>query len=46
MSIYLLFAVTIVYAGIALLQAINGNIPMALVFGGYTLANLGLLVAL
>lgn len=46
MSIYLLFAVTLTYALIALLQAKEGNVSMALVFAGYTLANLGLIVAL
>lgn len=46
MSIYLLIAVTIAYAGIASVEAFKGNYPAALVFFGYTVANFGLMVTL
>ena len=40
---YLLIAITIGYAVVAADLYRIGNIPMALVFGGYSLANIGLI---
>ena len=45
MSTPLLWLVTFIYAGVALDQARKGN-WMALVFGGYVLANIGLILAM
>lgn len=46
MSILLLSLVTIAYAGIAISEAVKGSYAMALVFAGYTAANLGLMAKL
>ena len=42
MSAWLLAIVTLIYAGCALDLALKANWPMATVFAGYAIANLGL----
>lgn len=42
MSSWLIAAVGVVYAGIAVDFAIKGNLWLALVFGGYSISNAGL----
>lgn len=44
MSTALLSAVTLAYVGIALSECVKGNYSMALVFTGYSLANVGLII--
>tara|TARA_R110000868_G_scaffold319299_1_gene580093 strand:+ start:199 stop:339 length:141 start_codon:yes stop_codon:yes gene_type:complete len=46
MSNWLLGLVTVIYAGISIEQLFKGNIPMAIVYAGYTFANIGLYLAL
>lgn len=46
MSIWLLTAVTAVYALISFIEFFNGNTPVGVVFAGYSLANLGLMAGL
>lgn len=43
MSGWLLYAVTAAYGYIAAEQAFKGNIPGAVTWGGYALANFGLM---
>ena len=42
MSAWLIAAVGLVYAGIGVMQALKGNVPMAVVFTGYAFSNIGL----
>jgi hypothetical protein len=42
-SNWILLGVTAAYAAIALTAGVEGNTPKAVVFAGYTLANLGLM---
>ena len=42
-GLYLLCAITIGYAIVAIDLARLGNTPMAIVFGGYAFANIGLI---
>jgi hypothetical protein len=42
LSAFLIAAVGIVYAAIAVGAAFKGNWPIAIVFGGYALSNVGL----
>lgn len=42
---YLLWAVTAAYAVQAAVYAYNGNLPLAVVVSGYTVANCGLIWA-
>ena len=45
MSVPLLAAVTLAYVAVAISEFIKGNIPMAIVFGSYAAANVGLIMA-
>lgn len=45
-SIYLIAAVTLIYAGVAGNEAWRGNYPTALVFAGYAFANIGLIMGI
>ena len=42
MSAWLIIVTGLIYGYIALEQAIIGNIPMAVVYGGYSFSNVGL----
>ena len=45
MALWLIVVITVLYAMSAIdLAFINGSWPMGLVFGGYALANIGLIV--
>lgn len=44
MSVLLIALTGIAYAGVAIDQSIKGNVPMALVYVGYALANVGMLL--
>ena len=44
MSGWLIILVTVIYAGIAVEQLFKGNIPMGVVYAGYSFSNLGLWV--
>lgn len=46
MSATLLIIVTMIYVGVALSEVQSGNVPMAIVFGSYALANVGLILQL
>lgn len=46
MSIFLILVVTFIYAGVALNEALSRNFAMAVVFGGYALANIGLMAGM
>lgn len=46
MSGWLIFLVTIAYAWVALDQSLKDNGPMALVYTGYAIANIGFIWAL
>lgn len=46
MSLWLIILITVLYALSAADLALKGNWPMGLVFGGYALANVGLIVAM
>lgn len=41
MSLWLLIAITAIYTGIAIDQAVNGNWPDAWIFTAYAASNLG-----
>lgn len=41
MSTTLIIAVTLAYVGVAVSELLKGNYPMATVFAGYSVANLG-----
>lgn len=43
MSNLFLFVVTVLYAGVAADQVMKGEYPMAMVWSGYALANIGFL---
>jgi hypothetical protein len=43
MSLSLLAVVTALYLGVTISLAWEGHMPMALVFGGYTIGNIGLI---
>jgi len=44
MSYWLIIITGLIYAYIAAEQAIKGNIPMAIVYGGYSFSNVGLYI--
>jgi hypothetical protein len=44
MSILLIALTGIAYAGVAVDQSLKGNTPMAIVYAGYALANVGMLL--
>lgn len=46
MSGWLIAAVTLAYIGVAFDQFQKGNLPMALVWVGYAIANIGMIWAL
>lgn len=46
MSTALVVLVTVCYVGVSASEAANSNFPLSLVFGGYALANIGLLWAM
>lgn len=43
MSLPLLIIVTLIYLGVTIDQAARGNMGTALMFAGYTIANLGVM---
>lgn len=43
MSNWLVIAVTLAYVGVCVEQFFKGNMPVALMFAGYSIANLGIL---
>ena len=43
---WVLGGVTVAYAAVAIDLIFRGNVPMAVVFGGYCLANVGMMVAI
>lgn len=46
MSTLLLSIVTAIYVGIGILETIKGNFPGGIVFAGYALANVGVMMGL
>jgi hypothetical protein len=44
MSYWLIIITGLIYGYIAAEQAIKGNIPMAIVYGGYSFSNVGLYI--
>jgi hypothetical protein len=44
MSAILIIAVTFAYVGVAVSESFKGNYPMAVVFSGYSIANLGFIM--
>lgn len=44
MSTPLIIAVTFAYVGVAVSESLKGNWPMAVVFSGYSIANLGFIM--
>jgi hypothetical protein len=46
MSGWLVIAVGVVYAAVAVEQVLKGNLPMGIVFAGYAGSNVGLWLAL
>ena len=44
MSAALIGFVGVIYAGIAVSELVSGNYPLAIVFGSYSLANVGLIM--
>jgi hypothetical protein len=42
MSGWLVIVVGVIYAGVAVMQGFKGDTPLAIVFGGYALSNIGL----
>jgi len=44
MSSWLIIVTGMIYGYIAAEQAIKGNIPMAVVYGGYSFSNIGLYI--
>jgi hypothetical protein len=46
MSIALIIIPTVCYLGVAMSEAIAKNWPMAIVFAGYSVANLGFIMGL
>jgi hypothetical protein len=42
MSGWLVIVVGVIYAGVAVMQGFKGETPLAIVFGGYALSNIGL----
>lgn len=46
MSIALVILVTLAYSGVAASEVVKRNYPLALVFGGYALANVGLIAGM
>jgi hypothetical protein len=45
LSNLLIWAVTGAYAAVAVLSIFEGNLPKATIFGGYALANIGVIYA-
>ncbi len=43
MSLPLLILVTIIYAGVTIDNALKGNMGIAIMFAGYTVANIGVM---
>jgi hypothetical protein len=46
MSGWLVIAVGVVYAAVAVDQVLEGNLPMGIVFAGYSFSNIGLWMGL
>lgn len=46
MSTTLILLVTLAYIGVAVSEALAKNYPMAIVFAGYSVANLGFIMGL
>ena len=46
MSQGLMIVVTLIYAFVSISEITKGNLPMAIVFGSYAMANVGLIAAL
>jgi len=44
MSAWLIIVTGLIYAYIAIEQGIKGNMPMAVVYGGYGFSNIGLFI--
>jgi hypothetical protein len=44
MSTNLIIAVTLAYIGVAVSESLKSNWPMAVVFAGYSVANLGFIM--
>jgi hypothetical protein len=44
MSSWLIIVTGLIYGYIALEQGIKGNMPMAIVYGGYSFSNVGLYI--
>ena len=45
MSASLIVFVTICYVGVSISEVVKGNYPMAIMFFGYTIANIGFILA-
>ena len=46
MSTTLIIGVTLAYVGVCVSESLRGNYPYAIVFGGYALANIGMIMGL
>ena len=46
MSIYLVALVTLCYVGVAVVEATHSNTASAIIFAGYSFANIGLIMGL
>ena len=46
MSTWLVLLVTFIYAYVSIEQYIKGDLSLAVVYGGYTIANFGLIMVL
>lgn len=46
MSPFLLGVVTVIYTGVAFSEFLKGNVPMAVIFASYAVANIGFIYAI